>query len=69
LGFANSVASTFVPWSSLTSVSSNDKTVAFIRDRVLMGYIPSSAFASIREQAEIVEFATLRVAATARRQD
>lgn len=69
LDFANPLATTFVPWSSITVVRSNDQTVAFIRDRVLVGYIPSSAFASPRAQAEVVEFATRRVAAAAPARD
>ena len=48
---------------SITVVRSTDRTVAFFRDRVLMGYIPSSAFASRDAQEELVAFARARMEA------
>ena len=61
LRFENALATSFVPWSSITAVRSSKETVAFFRDRVLMGYIPSSAFASPAAQAKLVQFATSRI--------
>ena len=63
LRFENALGSSFVPWSSVTVVRSTDRTVAFFRDRVLMGYIPSSAFASQDAQDELVAFARARIEA------
>jgi hypothetical protein len=62
LRFENQVATSFVPWSSITAVRSNKETVAFFRDRVLMGYLPSSAFESPAAQAKLVDFAKARIA-------
>lgn len=53
-----------VPWSALTAVRSNARTVIFVRDRVLLGYLPASAFASPADQADIVRFARERIAST-----
>jgi hypothetical protein len=54
--FSNEVATTFVPWSSLTAVRSNARTVLFVRDRFIAGYVPASAFSSPGEQADVVRF-------------
>ena len=62
LRFENPLASSFVPWSSVTAVRSNSQTVAFFRDRVLVGYIPSAAFASPAAQAKVAAFALTRIA-------
>ncbi len=61
LRFDNPLGTSFVPWSSITAVRSNKETVAFFRDRVLMGYVPSSAFASQAAQAKLVDFAKSRI--------
>lgn len=64
LRFENSLASSFVPWSSITAVRSNSQTVAFFHDQVLLGYVPSAAFASPRAQADVVASADARIAAS-----
>ena len=61
LRFENPLATSFVRWSSITAVRSNKETVAFFRDRVLMGYIPSSAFDSPAAQAKLVDLAKSRI--------
>jgi hypothetical protein len=61
LRFENPVATSFVPWSSITAVRSNTETVAFFRDRVLMGYIPSTAFDSPAALAKLVDLAKSRI--------
>ena len=61
LRFENPLASSFVPWSSITAVRSNSQTVAFFRDRVLLGYIPSSAFDSPAAEARVVALAQARI--------
>jgi hypothetical protein len=60
--FSNEVATSYVPWSSLTAVRSNTRTVLFLIDRVIAGYIPASAFSSPDEQAEVVRFVEDRIA-------
>ena len=51
-----------VPWTSLTEVRADERTVILVRDRMLAGYIPSKAFRSGDEQAAFVRFAGERVA-------
>ena len=63
LRFVNPLASSFVPWSSINAVRSNSETVAFFRDRVLLGYIPSIAFESPAARSKVVAFAQSRIAA------
>ena len=62
LRFVNPVGSSFVPWSSINAVRSNSQTVAFFRDRILLGYIPSIAFQSPAAQSKVVAFAQSRIA-------
>jgi hypothetical protein len=50
-----------ISWSKLTEVRENNRTIVFMRDRVLAGYIPVSAFASPDQLAEIVAFARERI--------
>ncbi len=64
--FSNEVATTYVPWSSLTAVRSNPRTVLFMRDRFMVGYLPASAFSSHVEQADVVRFVEERIASTSR---
>jgi hypothetical protein len=59
--FASEVGSSEVPWSAITAVRSNDRTVIFLRDRLLAGYIPAASFASKAEQADLVHFASERI--------
>jgi Bacterial PH domain len=54
---------THIPWSSLTEVRSNERTVIFVRDRLLLAYAPAVSFASVAEQAEVVVFSRDQIAA------
>lgn len=63
--FEGELGSTFVPWSSVTAVRTNRRTVALFRDRVLLGYVPASAFSSADQQADVVAFARSRIGAFA----
>ena len=56
-------ATSHVPWTSLTEVRSNERTVLFVRDRMLIAYAPAASFATAEEQAEVVAFARERIAA------
>lgn len=57
------LATSYMPWPSLTEVRSNDRTVLFIRDQILLAYAPAAAFASADERAEVIAFARERIAA------
>ena len=65
--FENPLGSSFVPWATVTAIRANRDTVAFLRDRALVGYIPASSFASPAEQAEVVALAEGRIAPPGRR--
>jgi YcxB-like protein len=67
--FSNEVASTYIPWSSVTAVRSNTRTVLVLIDRVIAGYIPASAFSSPGQQANLVRFVQERIAETAARRE
>jgi hypothetical protein len=59
--FEGELGTTFVPWSTVSAVRSNNRTMALFRDRMLLGYVPASAFSSPAHQAEVVAFARSRV--------
>jgi hypothetical protein len=61
LRFVGELGSTEVPWSSLTHVRADHRTVIFVRDRLLAGYLPATAFASPEEQADFVRAVTARL--------
>ena len=63
-GLSGELGATSIPWSSLTAVQSNAKTVIFVRDRVLAGYVPASSFASPADQADLVSYADERIGTT-----
>lgn len=52
-----------IAWSALTGVLADRRSVAFVRDRMLSAYIPSTAFASRAEQDELVVYSRSRIAA------
>jgi hypothetical protein len=62
--FENDLATSLVPWSSVDRVRWNKRTVAFFHGRALLGYVPSSAFASPTAQADVVAYATSRIRTT-----
>jgi hypothetical protein len=57
------LATSNIPWTSLTEVRSNERTVLFVRDRLLVAYAPAASFATAEEQAEVVAFSRERIAA------
>ena len=61
LRMRSELGTTDVPWSSLTRVRSNERVVIFVRDRLLVGYVPASTFASPEEHAAFVRFASNQV--------
>lgn len=61
LHYASELATSNVPWSTLTAVRSNEDTVVFLRERALFGYVPASAFESSDEQLEFVRFARAHI--------
>ena len=64
---SNDLGSATIPWSSLTAVRSDTKTVIFVRDRLLIFYMPAEAFRSDAERSAFEEAARDRIASA--RQD
>jgi hypothetical protein len=60
--FENPLATSFLPWSSINVVRWNSQTLGFFRGRVLLGYIPSSAFESPEAQVDMAAFAREQIA-------
>jgi hypothetical protein len=61
LHYKNPLGSSFVPWSSMTTIRQNSRTVGFFRGHVLLGYIPSVAFDSPEARVAVVAFAQTRI--------
>jgi hypothetical protein len=57
----NELGTSFLPWSSIDTVHSTRRTVAFFHGPVLLSYVPSSAFASPEAQGAVAAFAVTRI--------
>jgi len=53
-------------WSSMTEIRDNADTVLFLRDRILLYYIPASAFDSPEDKMQVVEDCRRRIELAAR---
>ena len=62
LRFKTPVSEGSVPWSAVTALRENERTVIFMRDRISIADIPASAFQSAEQRAEIVGYALDRMA-------
>lgn len=56
-------AKAHIPWTSITEVRANARTVLFVRDRMLLAYAPADSFATAGEQAEVVAYSRRQIAA------
>jgi hypothetical protein len=57
------VASGHIPWTSITEVRANARTVLFVGDRLLLAYAPADSFTSAGEQAEVIAYSQRRIEA------
>jgi hypothetical protein len=57
----NELGTSFLPWSSVDTVHSTRRTVAFFRGPVLLSYVPASAFGSAETQGAVAAFAVARI--------
>ncbi len=64
LQYESPLAKGEIPWAALTEVRENERTVAFVRDRMVVSYIPTSAFTSPAVREQIVRYARARIAAS-----
>jgi len=63
--YAGPLGSGLLPWSRITSVRVDDKSIAFGRDRILAAWVPTGAFESPTERDAFIAFARARVPARA----
>jgi hypothetical protein len=63
LGWTGPRWSGHAPWSSITEVRANRRTVLFVGDRLLLAYAPAESFATAAERADVVAYSRQRVAA------
>jgi len=47
----------------MTEIRANDRTVLFIRDRILLAYAPAGAFRTPEELAEVVAYSRRQITA------
>jgi hypothetical protein len=62
ISVATSMAEARIAWSALSEIREDEKTVVFLRGRLLASYAPAAAFGSPERRAEIVAFARRRMA-------
>jgi hypothetical protein len=63
LRFATPLASTTVPWATMTTIRTSDRSIVFLRGRSPLGYLPSAAFLHDAERTAFVEYARARITA------
>jgi YcxB-like protein len=59
--YSGPIGSGLVPWSRITSLRVNAKSIAFGRDRVLAAWVPTNAFDSPAERDAFVAYARAHV--------
>jgi hypothetical protein len=64
IAWVGPLSSGHIPWSSVTEVRANSRTVLFMGDRLVLVYAPAASFASVDEQSAVIEYARRRIAAT-----
>lgn len=62
-------ATSHIPWSSITEVRANPRTVLFVRDKMLLAYAPAASFATPSEQAAVVAYSRKQIAGAQREPD
>jgi hypothetical protein len=61
--YTHTLGSGDLPWSALTTIRANERSIVFGRDRVLAAYIPTSSFSSSAERDAFIAFARAHVSA------
>jgi hypothetical protein len=51
-----------IPWTAITEVRANARTVLFVRDRLLVAYVPASAFSLAEERAGVIAYSRRQIA-------
>ena len=63
LDYTGPLSSGHIPWTSITEVRANRRTVLFVGDRLLLAYAPAASFATPAEMAEVIAYARRQIAA------
>jgi hypothetical protein len=63
--YSNPMSGGLIRWSGLTRVRATDKVIALGRDRVLVAYVPTSAFRSAADREAFLAFARAHVGSSA----
>jgi hypothetical protein len=63
VAFASPQAAGRIPWSAITQVREDARSVVLLRDRVLVVFAPAAAFGPPERRAEIVAYARAKIAA------
>jgi hypothetical protein len=61
LHYEHPLGSGVVRWSALTAMRFNERSIVFVRDRVLAAYVPTGAFASPVDREAFIAFAQARL--------
>ena len=62
-------ATSHIPWSSITEVRANPRTVLFVRDKMLLAYAPTASFATPSERAAVIAYSQRQIASAERDSD
>ena len=62
--FASPLATSNVPWSTITSLRVTDRSIVFYRDRTPLGYLPAAAFSNDAERQACVGYARRKAASS-----
>ena len=57
------LATARIPWTSITEVRANARTVLFVGDRLVLAFAPAHSFVTTDEQAEVVAYSRRQIAA------
>ncbi len=63
IAFSGPLSFGHIPWTSITEVRANGRTVLFVGDRLPLAYAPATAFATPEEMAAVVAYSSRQVAA------
>jgi hypothetical protein len=62
LAYLSELTSGETPWSALSEIRDDGKTILFLRDRILVAFAPASAFASNEQRQEVIAYARRQIA-------
>jgi ABC-type multidrug transport system fused ATPase/permease subunit len=61
LHFATPLATTTIPWSTITQLRATDRSIVFLRDGSPITYLPTAAFPTPADREALIEYARARI--------